>query len=67
MSKTFWGFPQGSGLGPLLYNIFGNDLFYFIKYCSLYNYADDNTITCSNDNPDMVIKVLKSECKVAIE
>ena len=39
------GVPQGSILGPLLFNIFLNDLFYFIEKCSLYNFADDNSLS----------------------
>ena len=36
--------PQGFILWPLLFNIFINDLFYFIKDAQLLNFADDNTI-----------------------
>ena len=42
------GVPQGSILGPVLFNIFLNDIFHVIKHCKLYNYADDNTVSSAD-------------------
>jgi hypothetical protein len=41
-----------------------NDIFYFIEYGTLYNYADDNNLSYVNDNYEKLIDI-KEECHVA--
>ena len=42
--------PQGSILGPLLFNLSTNDLFFFILIASVYNFPDDNTLSAFAEN-----------------
>ena len=71
-SRSSWtvltkGIPQGSILGPLLFNIFMNDLFLFIEKCHLYNYADDNSLDSSSEKLTDVLYNLRHDGRNAIE
>ena len=65
--KITKGVPQGSILGPLIFNIFLNDIFYFIEKGKLFNYADDNTLSFSHPDFVTLLTVLEQESRVLID
>ena len=59
-SDIIFGFPQGSRLGPLLFNIYICDTFYDNTDCDIVSYADDNTPYRSSFSLDKVINKLET-------
>ena len=61
------GVPQGSIVGPILFNVFLNDFFQFFNKVPVHNFADDNTLSSSSDTYCSLIDTLKSESGIAID
>ena len=60
------GLPEGSIVGPTLFNCFFNDFFYFIDKASVHNFADDNSLSAFESNIKNLKLILESESKTAI-
>ena len=55
------GVTQGSIDSPLSFNFFINDLVFFIEQCTLSNYVDNNNLSISGEDKELMKSMLSSD------
>jgi hypothetical protein len=56
-----YGVPQGTVLGPLLFNLYVNDIVKHVKYCNISMFADDTMLYKSGKNIENIITEINED------
>ena len=66
-SELLQGVPQGSVLGPIIFNIYLNYLFYLTEMTQVCNFADDTTFYVCDKDLNILINRLEHDTSLAVE
>ena len=61
--ESIKGVPQGSVLGPHLFNVFINDLFFLVEETEICNYADNTIIYVCGHELEHIVSSLKTDAE----